>query len=599
MLASLLLFLTSVASQEPRIQPMPLPQTLVLHKGDRAISIDGSVQDWPGLPPLNLEDNRQLSGTALGAYRGSDDVSAVGFLLWDEENLYFCAQVRDDWHIRLGSDGQTRGEVPPADSILLSFDPRRDTRTIGRDVRREEDREFWLAEAEGQEKRVVSWDRYRGNASFAEGAVAVVRNDPKEHRTVYEARIPWSVILPPGDKPAAKRVLDLNIVISDLDDPTDPLPQTRIGWTFGMGPRIDPGLYGSIMLLDIPADEAKGSVQRPDLPVQVAIEGDPVPGPRYWVDFLEQLQATQPAPYNLNTPDPRLVAGTERRDLLASLDYQCEVFPRVDFIEMQNRIHRRMNREVFGQVQTGLPFFWDHCLEETARSVAEPPPDGGFRIFRLPQGGWLVRSAQANFVIDPSGFGIEKQLWGAIDFALLTNPLDVTKRQDQLAVRMIANDPKRPIIMHLALHIPGFEAKDAPIVRPGEEYEMLGLKIKALGYQDEKGMVSESIGYNILWPDGTRLVVSGTQLFEDAVPAGGDIDLLLLSARHPLARVIGQRLQAKLTILDDLFVPEVLPGPTGRTSLEDAYKLQRGLRPASSMILAPGESQDVLPAKKK
>jgi hypothetical protein len=366
-----------------------------------------------------------------------------------------------------------------------------------------------------------------------------------------------------------------------------------------MGTRIDPGLFGSIMLLDKPADEVEKSVHRPEFPVPESLDGEPVPGQRYWVDFLDKLQATEAKPYDLNTPDPRLVAGAERRDLLASLDYQCEVFPRVDFIEMQNRIHRRMNREVFGQVQTGLPFFWDHCLEEMAREVAEAPGEKGFRIFRLPQGGWLVRSRQANFAIDPSGFGIEKQLWGAIDFVLLTNPLDVTKRQDQLMVRMTANDPKRPIIMHLALHLPGFEAKDAPIVRPGEEYEMLGLEIKALGYQDEKGMVSESIGYNILWPDGTRLVVSGTQLFEEVVPAGGPIDLLLLSARHPLARVIGQRLQPKLTILDDLLIPEVVPGLSGRTSLEDAYKLQRGLRPTRSMILAPGESQDVLPAEKK
>ena len=231
-------------AQQQRPEPLPIPRGIVLERGERRIVIDGSLQDWPKLPAVLLDDVRQLSGSALGAYRGRGDIAARVFLMWDAEDLYLAAIVQDDWHIRLNADSPRFDEIPPADALVLTIDPNRDTRSIGRDDGRQEDSEFWIADVENQGRRVVRWDRFRGTARFAEGGAAVVQRDEDKRLTTYEVRLPWAEILPRGQEPAARMVLDLQIVIDDYDEPTDPLPQSRIGWTFGMGTRIDPGLLG-------------------------------------------------------------------------------------------------------------------------------------------------------------------------------------------------------------------------------------------------------------------------------------------------------------------------------------------------------------------
>lgn len=71
--------------QAPQAAPMLLPQILVLPRGSRAVQIDGSLLDWPELPAVRMDDTRQVSGTAHGAYHGPADVSALAFFLWDDE----------------------------------------------------------------------------------------------------------------------------------------------------------------------------------------------------------------------------------------------------------------------------------------------------------------------------------------------------------------------------------------------------------------------------------------------------------------------------------------------------------------------------------
>jgi hypothetical protein len=55
---------------------MLIPQILVLPRGERTLTIDGSLIDWPELPAVRLDDRRQLSGTAHGAWRGPAPTSA-------------------------------------------------------------------------------------------------------------------------------------------------------------------------------------------------------------------------------------------------------------------------------------------------------------------------------------------------------------------------------------------------------------------------------------------------------------------------------------------------------------------------------------------
>jgi hypothetical protein len=59
-------------------------------------------------------------------------------------------------------------EIPVADSVVLTFDPERDTRAATATIPGgAEDREFWLADEAGRE--VVQWDRLRGTARVLDG----------------------------------------------------------------------------------------------------------------------------------------------------------------------------------------------------------------------------------------------------------------------------------------------------------------------------------------------------------------------------------------------------------------------------------------------
>ena len=579
-------------------EPMPIPVAAVCRLGDARIVIDGSLGDWPALPPIALDDVRQVSGTALGAFRARDDIAARAFLAWDDDDLYIAVAAEDDLHVQLPADRSMVNEIPPADSVLFTFDPDRDTRAIGNDAHRAEDTSFWLADVEGQGNRLVLWDRFRGGARFAQGGACMVSRDKDRRLTTYEARIPWAEILPHGRKPAAGMAIGAQIVISDYDDPTDPMPQTRIGWTFGMGPLIDPGLFGTLMLVDTPAKDAAKMRAIPEPPPVPETKEPPVPEAAYWIGLANRITKSEPAFVAHDTADPAFAGGPEWHDLLIELDKRIAEFPRVDFLEYQNEIHRRMNRECAGIAARGLPYFWDSQLEATLRRANAEPPETGFALWRLPQGGWLLRSRQATIAIDPAGYRVEKLIDSKLDMILLTAPLDPTRRNDQLLARAALSEPKPPIFNHIAIALPGVEAKNFPLVVPGQEYDRAGLKVKVCGYVDKDGMVGRSVGYRVRWPDGTTLVVSGVELVEEAVDREGGIDCLLLSAMHPYARSLGQRLAPRLTVVDDVFRCADIPGAEGRAKIEDAFDLQNGLRPSRSVVLMPGQSIEVGPRPK-
>ncbi len=594
----------------PRIKPMPIPGTVIvkLQEGKRIV-VDGSLSEWPEdveEGPVNLVDTRQVSGTWMGSYNQKllhKDISGKVFLLWDEERLYVGAKVWDDWHRAMGKQRQRANEIPPADSLMLSIDPDRDTRSLGPDDGRREDREFWLADVEGQGRRLVLWDRYRGTARHADGAVLVITRANEIGITTYEAAIPWNEILPRGRKPKVGLDFDLQVVLNDFDEPTDPMPQTRVGWTFGMGPEIDPGIFGTVMLV-----EQFDRTQPPRIPKVKPLSGDPVPGPGYWVRFLERLRKQQPARVEAATVDAAMAGGMERFKLLQELEHHLSVFPRVDFLEFQQRVHRRMAREAAGIAKTGVPFFWHHALKDVRRRIPALPAAGYIRVFRLPQGGWFIRSPGANFVIDPAGYELAPLIGPGIDFVLLTRPLDQTKRNDRLLVELARR--KKVIFSHLLYHLPGVDAAKMSLAVPGNHYRFGDVPLRGgknqkqpktvpvvtihvVGHKTKEGLAPPSVGYELKWYDGTRLLHAGVSLDPTAARSLKGPDVLLLSALHPQAAALGKQVAAKLTILDEVLEVPTAPGPRSRVTLTEAIKLQQDLRPLRSTLLAPGESVDV------
>src|SRR5262249_22989316 len=77
--------------------------------------IDGDLTDWSNAKPLYLNSSDQ----AVGINPWMDwNISAIYYLMWDQDNLYFAARVRDNVHAQ-----PYRGQqIWEGDSWQLGFD---------------------------------------------------------------------------------------------------------------------------------------------------------------------------------------------------------------------------------------------------------------------------------------------------------------------------------------------------------------------------------------------------------------------------------------------------------------------------------------------
>ncbi len=594
-----LLLVPSLVAQQPpdaasERAPMLLPQAAVLPRGDRQITIDGTLTDWPELPAIRLDDQRQLSGTAANAWRGPKDLSGIGFLMWDKEALYVAFAVRDEWHRALDANSLRLTEVPAADSVVLTFDPDRNTRSIGPDPGRREDREFWLADEIG--RQVVQWDRLRGTARVldADEARIVVLHDKEASITSYEAKIPWHEILPPGRAATAGLVFDMQIVVNDFDESTDSMPQTRIGWTFGCGPIIDPGLLASVMLVG-DAEPLQGRM--PDFPPKPSVAEPPGQPLAWWQDLTARLLQSPPAVHD-GSQAPEQAGGLKRFEVLEAIEDQTVRFPRVDFVEFHQRIHRRMSREVAGIQARGLPRWWRDRLLSVSKAAEDPVPNATVRLFRLPMGGWLLRTPTSGFLVDAAGGDLAEWLWGGAGFCILTQPLDMTRRNDQLLMRMLLADPPHPVATHITFHLPVVAMEQMPLLTPGQTVGTAsGAQIRALGEAASDGKVTRSCSYLVSLPAGPRLLLVGPDLLAEQVEGDG-FDVMIVSPRNPETLAIARRAAPKLVVIDDTTICQSRPD-VPRMGLRNLHNLQRMLLPLPSLILAPGESWDVRAASAK
>lgn len=568
-------------------QPMLLPQAVVLPIGDREIEVDGSLIEWPKLPGLRLNDRRQLSGTAHGAWRGPGDASAAVFLMWSEDALYVACTARDEWHRALDKKTLLLTEIPAADSLVLTFDPNRNTRANGPDPGRRDDRDFWLADDVARE--VVQWDRLRGNArTLAEPARMFVLHDKEQQITTYEARIPWSEILPPGKRAQVGLCIDLQMVLNDFDENTDGMAQTRIGWTFGMGPIVDPGLLGSIMLVG--DDDALSGVV-PPFPAKPGVREPAADSIEYWSDLTAKLIQNPPVLYDGSLTPPE-TGGLKRFQVLEEIEQHCDRMPRVDCLEMHQRINRRMNREITGLMARGMPRWWRERIGSVSKQGADLVPAGSLRLFRLPMGGWMVRSAKRNFMVDPAGSDIPELCWGGAEMAILTQPLDMTRRNDQLLLRMFTADPVRPVYSHIVYHLPIVAMSKMPLVQLGKTYgSRASTLVKPLSKPQTDGKVTYDCSYFVDVEGQPSLMVMGPSLSAADVEEGS-IGVLIASSRNPQAVLIAQKCKPSIVLFDDAFLCQT-DSKEPRVELTHLHKMQRALLPIPSVLLAPGESWSV------
>lgn len=568
---------------KPQLKPMLLPQAVVLPVGDREIAIDGSLIDWPKLPAMRLNDKRQLSGTRHGAWYGPGDASAVVFMMWNEQGLYVACSARDQWHRALDAKTLQLTEIPAADSLMLTFDPERNTRSNGPDPGREEDREFWIADEKG--RQLVQWDRLRGSARvLPEQARMFVLHDKEQGITTYEAMIPWSEILPPGKQPQVGKLIDMQMVLNDFDEVTDSMPQTRIGWTFGMGPVIDPGLLGTIQLV---GSDAPLRGVMPEFAAKPAAKKEPAKPREYWRELTARLVQNPPAVYD-GTLTPEETGGIKRLKALEELETHYARMPRVDNLEILQRVHRRMSREVAGLVGRGLPSWWRERMHGVSKQAEDRVPDGALRLFRLPMGGWMVRSQRRNFLIDAAGPDVEQWLWGAAQMCLLTQPLSMARRNDQLLLRMFTAEPVHPVMTHIVFHLPVIAMDKIPLLQVGQSYGQPGNKVYTLGKARKDGSVPYDLGYRVETAGCPDLLIVGPTTKIEHVQ-DKPVGVLIASSRNRGVVEIAKKVKPGIIVFDDGFLPNT-DAKLGRVTLTHLHKLQRALLPLKSVVLAPGES---------
>ena len=257
-----------------------------------------------------------------------------------------------------------------------------------------------------------------------------------------------------------------------------------------------------------------------------------------------------------------------------------------------------MEREVAGISARGLPLLWRQRLEAVSKTAEDPVEAGSLRVFRLPMGGWLCRFAAGSLLIDGAGADLAPWLWGGAGFQVLTQPMDMTRRNDQLLVRMYTADPPRHVFTHIAFHLPAVSMSVMPLVELGKSYgSPAGARIHTLGRAKADGSVPYSCSYRIEIPDGPCLLVVGPNLRADEAEAGG-VDLAIVSPRNAELAAIVTKVAPALAIVDDAFVGPSHP-TLPRVTLRDVFALQQALLPAPSVVLAPGESWTVQRKEKK
>ena len=232
--------------------------SIIAHKA-AGITIDGDLSDWNLDSPAVVENETQVIRDS-SLWQGPNDCSAKFYLSWDEENLYFAADVTEDTPLgaieMLPIDGEDNLKLyistnPASDPARTTYD------TNDFLVYFIMDEGYWdtaidrsMVPKEARQRFVsVGMD---GGESVLEGFSCGVNMTATGF--TWEAVIPWTCF---SNKkidvytPATGDVLSCNFAITDISYPcpgTDYIPQ--LAWTGDLKINENPSLWGSVTLAE-------------------------------------------------------------------------------------------------------------------------------------------------------------------------------------------------------------------------------------------------------------------------------------------------------------------------------------------------------------
>jgi len=185
----------------------------------------------------DAKDQVQPPDPAVG-WQGPEDLSVKAQILWDNEFLYFLADVSDDTHCQ-----RNIGEkIWDGDSIQLAFDALNDaTPNGGYDLNDSE-----IGIALGSNNRPVVW-RWIGPEGMKKGEIkgAQAKIERKGLHTLYRLALPWAELAPL--KPRDGSVFGFNFIVNDDDGAGR---KFWIGPAAGIGGGKRPGLFKKFVLTE-------------------------------------------------------------------------------------------------------------------------------------------------------------------------------------------------------------------------------------------------------------------------------------------------------------------------------------------------------------
>ncbi len=181
---------------------------------------DGDLAEWRRFPTQLKDDSKGINT----AFR----------VEWTDEGLWLAAEVYDR-SVVIGGTPETLWE---RDSVQIALDPLDENG----DSKGSNHIEIGIEQTESG-AQVYAWSLAKDvDPALVKQVVAVVkRQDPL---TIYEVKIPWSVLAPLV--PQAEKAFGLNIAVNDLDDKR---PRAGIEWTPGILLEKKPSAYKTAVLV--------------------------------------------------------------------------------------------------------------------------------------------------------------------------------------------------------------------------------------------------------------------------------------------------------------------------------------------------------------
>lgn len=215
-----------------------------------APAVDGDLAEWQNVPGAKI-GGREWVTENVERYRGADDLSATIRYAWDEQNLYFAAEVDDNafnqpftgWSTWQGDCIQLAIDLDYGKSVKLTGNE-----LVDKDIRRRHTETDLALTAKGPEAfRTTTFSREKlpDNtlipAAQVKLAIRKIEKPDGGVRVVYEAAIAWSAL--GADKaPVANSLIGIAGTVNDKDK-DDKSYGARLGWFVLKKPDRFGGLY--------------------------------------------------------------------------------------------------------------------------------------------------------------------------------------------------------------------------------------------------------------------------------------------------------------------------------------------------------------------